>query len=108
MGNAAKRSAKKLERRKKRAAEKEAKKKLYQMYAEQGRKKGSKRLGARRKMFLVPNVKHATGVCPNTGCHRCHPAEYNIPALERQLIRRGMAKWNPLLLKVQALSPLAA
>lgn len=100
MGNAAKRSAKKLERRKKRASEKEAKKKLYQMYAEQGRKKGSRRLNARRKTFLVPNVKHAAGQCPNTGCHRCHPREYNIPAGQQQLIARGLARWDPLTLRV--------
>ena len=100
MGNAAKRSQKKLERRKKKQSTKDAKKALYQMYAEQGRKKGSRRLGARKKLFLVPNVKHATGVCPNTGCHRCHPATYNIPLGQRQLIARGLARWNPMLLKV--------
>ena len=102
MGNAAKRSAKKEQRRKKRAAEKAAKKALYQAYAEQGRKKGSRRIGRRKKFFLVPNEKHSLGICPNTGCHRCHPAEYNIPAGQRQLIERGLARWNPMQLKVVA------
>lgn len=100
MGNSAKRSAAKAKRVAAKRSMKDQKKKLYQMYAEQGRKKGSKRLGSRKKLFLVPNVKHATGICPNTGCHRCHPREYNIPAGQQQLIARGLARWNQMTLQV--------
>lgn len=100
MGNAAKRTGKKQERRQKAKAAKDAKRALYQSYAEQGRTKGSKRLGARRKLFLVPNTKHAQGQCPNTGCHRCHPREYNIPLGQQQMIARGLARWDNLLLRV--------
>jgi len=100
MGNSSKRSAKKVIRRKKKHAAKDAKKALYQSYTEAGRKKGSKRLHARRRKSLIANVKHIDGFCPNTGCHRCHPREYNISSGQRQLIARGLARWNLMLLKV--------
>lgn len=103
MSGKAKKSAAKEKRKAQKKAAKAAKNALYRQYAEEGRKNGgSKRTKARRKEPLIPNTKHASGICPNTGCHRCHPATYNIPAGLQQAIAQGTMKWNPMLLKVVA------
>lgn len=94
-----KKSQKQIERAAKKRAQKEAQRNLYQAYAEEGRKKGSKRAKS-KKSLTVSNTKHPSGACPNTGCHACHPAAYNVPPYLRQLIARGHARWSPTLLKV--------
>lgn len=94
-----KKSANALRRKQERRSAKMARKALYQSYAEEGRKKGSRRAKS-KKQVLVADHDHKTGICPNTGCHRCHPAQYNIPLGQKQLIARGLARWNQMMLKV--------
>jgi hypothetical protein len=81
-GKTRRRDKRKSERR----AARQQRKELYAKYAEQGRKKGSKRITKRRGPKLVGS-SHPNGVCGNIGCATCNPT-FNA---DRQRSRRRAA-----------------
>lgn len=71
MGKAA-RTRRSLERKKKKAAERQAKRDLYKKYSEEGRSCNAGR-NARRRVRLAKDKDHPLGPCGNIGCAKCHP-----------------------------------
>ncbi|MHA2065982.1 MAG: hypothetical protein ACXABY_16545 [Candidatus Thorarchaeota archaeon] len=80
MGKKAK-SQRAQKRKMEKRARKEAKAALYKSYAEQGRRKGSKRSTLKNRRALQRRARnHPYGKCGNPGCPACY-LQLNLPFL---------------------------
>jgi len=78
-------------RRQQKFAKKQAKKALYESYANQGVNKKSKRFQKKGKKKLVSGIDHPLGPCGNPGCIKCFGINFE-PFLRKGIPFR-MPQW---------------